>query len=266
MHTLDAGDPLKIIQITDTHLNRSADERLLGMQTSASLAAVLDLIRAQQPQYDLMLATGDLSQDHSRESYLHLQAMLKPLQRPHFWLAGNHDDLELIKEIGQGSAQKVVRTAHWQILLLNSQVIGSMHGRLAATELEFLHAQLQQHPNLHTLVCLHHHPVPMHSRWLDNIGLKNADELFAVLGRHQNVRALLCGHVHQESENMHQGLRVFSTPSTCIQFLPKSQDFGVDPQAPGYRWLHLHADGRIDTAVERVQGFELTIDHNSKGY
>ena len=87
-------------------------------KTSASLAAVLDLIRAQQPQYDLMLATGDLSQDHSRESYLHLQAMLKPLQRPHFWLAGNHDDLELIKKLGRFGT-KVVRTAHWQILLLN---------------------------------------------------------------------------------------------------------------------------------------------------
>jgi Icc protein len=42
---------------------------------------------------------------------------------------------------------------------------------------------------------------------------------------------------------------MLSTPSTCSQFLPNSDDFGMDDRPPGYRWLHLYADGAIDTDV-----------------
>ena len=40
-----------------------------------------------------------------------------------------------------------------------------------------------------------------------------------------------------------------STPSTCLQFLPNSDSFAVDSRPPGYRWVDLMANGRIDTEV-----------------
>jgi Icc protein len=40
-----------------------------------------------------------------------------------------------------------------------------------------------------------------------------------------------------------------STPSTCAQFLPKSEFFALDERPPAARWLELHADGRIETEV-----------------
>src|SRR5580698_1669402 len=46
-------------------------------------------------------------------------------------------------------------------------------------------------------VCLHHHPVPMSSDWLDQIGLSNAAEFWSIVDAHRNVRAVLWGHVHQ---------------------------------------------------------------------
>jgi Icc protein len=46
-----------------------------------------------------------------------------------------------------------------------------------------------------------------------------------------------------------------STPSTCIQFKPGSKTFALDDLPPGYRRLDLHADGNIDTAVERLVDF-----------
>jgi 3',5'-cyclic-AMP phosphodiesterase len=30
--------------------------------------------------------------------------------------------------------------------------------------------------------------------------------------------------------------------------------------------LRLHADGRLETGVERVQDFEFTVDYGSNGY
>ncbi|KTC63185.1 hypothetical protein AO262_22830 [Pseudomonas fluorescens ABAC62] len=48
-------------------------------------------------------------------------------------------------------------------------------------------------------------------------------------------------------------MRLLASPSTCIQFAPGSEDFKVSEQAPGYRWLRLHGDGRLETGVERVR-------------
>ena len=52
---------------------------------------------------DLLLATGDLSEDGSRTSYLALRNYLKPLGIPVLALPGNHDDPGLLAEVFPGS-------------------------------------------------------------------------------------------------------------------------------------------------------------------
>ena len=59
---------------------------------------------------------------------------------------------------------------------------------------------------------------------------------------------------------------LLSAPSTCIQFLPNSVGFAVDMTAPGYRWLELHPDGRIDTGIERLDTIPGQIDLAAGGY
>jgi Icc protein len=44
-----------------------------------------------------------------------------------------------------------------------------------------------------------------------------------------------------------------STPSSCVQFKPGAEEFTIGPELPGYRSLSLHADGRIDTRVHRIE-------------
>ena len=51
-----------------------------------------------------------------------------------------------------------------------------------------------------------------------------------------------------------------------MQFAPGSEEFQVDQEAPGYRWLRLHADGRLETAVSRVVGIHFDVDYSIKGY
>ena len=91
-------------------------------------------------------------------------------------------------------------------------------------------------------------------------------DLFAVLDRFPQVKAVLWGHVHQEIDRERNGVRLLASPSTCIQFAPGSEDFNVSEEAPGYRWLRLHADGRLETGVERVKNFAFTVDYGSNGY
>jgi Icc protein len=63
---------------------------------------------------------------------------------------------------------------------------------------------------------------------------------------------VLWGHVHQESHHIIDGVEWMSTPSSCVQFKPGSKEFALGSEAPGYRHLSLYADGRIETAVHRV--------------
>ncbi|MDU7768119.1 MAG: metallophosphoesterase, partial [Serratia marcescens] len=61
-----SGAAVRILQITDTHLFAGEHETLLGINTYRSYHAVLDAIQAQRRDVDLIVATGDLAQDHSQ--------------------------------------------------------------------------------------------------------------------------------------------------------------------------------------------------------
>ncbi|MGJ8863509.1 3',5'-cyclic-AMP phosphodiesterase, partial [Salmonella enterica subsp. enterica serovar Kentucky] len=50
---------VRILQITDNHLFAETHETLLGVYTGERYQAVLEAIRAQQYDYDLIVATGD---------------------------------------------------------------------------------------------------------------------------------------------------------------------------------------------------------------
>jgi hypothetical protein len=114
---------------------------------------------------------------------------------------------------------------------------------------------LAEHEDAHALVCLHHQPIPMLSRWLDEVGLEDASELLDVVARHDNVRGVLWGHVHQALDTFVGRVRFMSTPSTCTQFKPRDDAFGIDVRPPGYRVLDLAADGSIATEVVWLEGY-----------
>jgi Icc protein len=228
------------------------------MNTRASFEAVCQAAMADPARLDLVLATGDLSQDASPASYQYLAQRFGGLQLPMFWLPGNHDDSNAMREHLRGElifAAKQVLIGNWLIVLLDSTIAGETGGYLGPEQIDFLQASLQAHPQRHALVCLHHQPLATDSEWIDRLGLQQSQTLIDALKLHDNVRAVLWGHVHQQAHQRRDGIEWMSTPSTCIQFKPGSKTFALDDLPPGYRRLDLHADGNIDTAVERLVDF-----------
>jgi Icc protein len=266
--TLTTADPALLVQISDSHLFAEADGTLLGMNTRDSLQKVIELVRAQQPQIDLILATGDISQDGTLESYQQFREQTGQLDAPACWIPGNHDEPRIMAEAAVQSAllEPVVDIGNWRVTLLDSAVPGSVPGFLQDEQLQLLAQALSEAPERHHLVCFHHHPVSIGCEWMEPIGLRNPEAFFEVLDRFPQARAVLWGHVHQEIDQMRNGVRLIASPSTCIQFEPGSEDFKVGEQAPGYRWLRLLPDGRLETGVERVIGFEFQVDYGSNGY
>ena len=249
--TLDPVSTVRLTQFTDLHLYGDENGRLRGVNTLASLSAALEHARQGPWPPDALLVTGDLVQDDPG-GYAHFRRLFGSLSLPVLCLPGNHDHPETMRR--ELSRSPFVTGGHadlglWRIVLLDSVVPGCAGGTLSAASLAALDTVLAQAGNRPALVCLHHQPVPMASRWLDQVGLTHAADFLAVIDRHPNVRGVVWGHVHQSFDTLRNGVRLLATPSTCAQFRPRSEQFAVDERPPGYRMLQLKPDGSIVTEV-----------------
>jgi Icc protein len=265
----NAQGSLPLLQITDTHLFSDREKDLLGIKTVQSYEAVVEHASRYASDCVAVLSTGDLSQDHSPQSYIDFTLHIKTLNMPCYWLPGNHDiqSIMLPNLVQQGLTQvQHIISEHWQIIMLDSQAEGFVYGELNEQQLDFLQQTLNEYPDKHTLICLHHHVLPVGSKWLDQHILQNSQAFLDVIAPFANVRAVLSGHVHQAFDKLHNGVRFLTTPSTCVQFKPDSDDFALDVQAPGYRYLSLNKDGDISTRVERIEAGVFTVDAEAEGY
>jgi len=243
---------LRILHITDTHLHAQADAHMRGVNTFDTFTQVLGHAMANSAPPAAILATGDLVQDETRAGYERFRDSLAPLGIPTFCLPGNHDAPSLMAEVLNEQPFQVcgnVDLGEWRLLMLDTQRRGEDGGWLNRQQMQRLEEDLAAPEGKHLLICMHHHPVPMGSRWLDGVALHNPDDFLEVMDNCSRVRGIVWGHVHQASDRRRDGIRLLSTPSTCSQFLPNSDDFAIDRRGPGYRWLDLRSNGAIETEV-----------------
>ncbi|GJM12194.1 MAG: 3',5'-cyclic adenosine monophosphate phosphodiesterase CpdA [Pseudohongiella sp.] len=272
MTSLITQNPIKITQITDTHLYGVPSGTLLKMNTSETFGHVMELVKSNEKDIDLVLATGDIAQDASDQAYTNFLEIIATLNSPYRWIPGNHDNAAVMTRIAEGTEanEKTAQLNNWLIVLLDSSILGQVHGKLAKSEINFLRSVLRAAEKddsiEHCLVTLHHNPVPGNSAWMKDIGLDNGEEFFETLKVSSKVRCVLYGHIHQELDFEHDGVRCLCTPSTCIQFKPSVTSFALDRVNPGYRTLQLFADGSIESEVKRVSGETFEADYNSPGY
>ncbi len=260
---------LKLIQITDAHLYGPVGGELLGVNTLDSFDAVLNAVKQEEQDVDAILATGDISQDHSEQSYLHFVERITSFKQPCYWLPGNHDYQPVMKkaleEASISPANQVV-SEYWQLILLDTQVEGVPHGRVSQQQMQVLQQALEEYPDKYCLILLHHHSIAAGCAWLDQHDIKNAEVLFELLAQYPQAKAMLCGHIHQEMDQVKNGIRQLASPSTCIQFRPNSDDFALDDSAPGWRYLDLAPDGSIKTQVKRLPHGSFIPLADAEGY
>lgn len=246
---------VRLVHFTDTHLYGGEHELLRGVATLPALTAALAHARSRDWPPDALLVTGDLVQDDPA-GYPHFRRLFGALGAPVLCVPGNHDEPQAMRRELAGKPFVVdgfVDLGRWRIVLLDSCLPGSASGAVSAQTLAGLQEALATAGTRHCMVCLHHHPVPMSSRWLDRVGLTNAAEFLHIVDAHRNVRAIVWGHVHQNYDGLRKGVRMLATPSTCAQFLPNADDFAVDRRPPAYRTFELRADGSLLTEVVWIE-------------
>ena len=199
-----------------------------------------------------MLVTGDLIHDDSPEAYERFRDLLLPLDLRVHCVPGNHDIRNLMRAVccrPPFSYCAYEEIGDWLIVGIDSCITEDAGGAVTSEELERLSDIVVGSPAKHVMVSLHHPPVPMGSKWLDTVGLRNGDEVLERLRTLKRVRIAAFGHVHQEYDAEHKGIRIVATPSTCRQFKQRSDDFAVDDNPPAYRRVELNTDGSVETEL-----------------
>ena len=244
----------RVLQLSDPHLFADPGARLAGVPTRETLAELLAFIRAHE-RFDHLVLTGDLAQDEAFPTYEALAEMLGDwMPRTHV-VPGNHDDRERLRRAfasrtpAAGPLTFAFDAAGWRVLGLDTHVAGQTSGRLDPDQLRWLDARLADRPRAPCLVFCHHPPVPVGAEWLDRLALENPWELLSRMREHPGFKALACGHVHREFEARVFATRVFTTPSTALQFGGDEHRYDLKP--PGYRRFTLGPEG-LESEVVRV--------------
>lgn len=245
------------MHVTDPHLFADPELGLRGAVTWKSLQRVLNHIQATDWPADFVAVTGDLIQDDSSAAYERFCEQFSSLNLPIHCIPGNHDIRELMEKALQRPSFHYCETVHlggWTIVGLDSCLSGTAEGEVSQGELERLRSILDETKDGYVLVCLHHPPLPVGSKWLDSVGLNNGDEFLDLIGQYKQVRGAIFGHVHQAVDETRSGIRIIGTPSTCRQFKVNSDKFAVDDSPPAYRRLSLLHDGSIDDELIWLEG------------
>lgn len=260
--------PFRLLQLSDCHLF-SRSRALCGINTDRSFKAVLSEVKRDSVKPDAILVTGDVSQDGSAESYRRFARYFRFFKKPVYVLPGNHDSPSAMRRVLRGGQVQAVRKARlgsWKLFLLDSNRPGRNDGQLRTSELARLRRALRRETASPVLVTLHHNPFPLGSPWLDTMTLKNGPAFMGLIRNHKNVRLLAFGHVHQAYEKRFGRFLSVGAPSTCLQFKPKSVKMKIDTRPPGYRWLFLFTNGKVETVVKRVKNYRLKPDYKATGY
>ena len=262
----NSAEQLTLVQVTDTHLTGDSDGTLLGMNTERSARQVIEAALASQ-QPDCVLVTGDIAADGQAAAYEQLNGFFNH-RVPTLWLPGNHDDVRAQKGAYRDHLKRRIVGRHWDVLMLETQVAGKVGGYFSSAELEALQcAVADAAAGDKSLLIATHHPLrALQSTWLDEQAVSNASAALTLMQALADRVVVVSGHVHQESDAVVQGVRMLTTPSTCIQFAPQSHDFALDDKQPGYRRIVLQPNGQIETQVIRICDEENRPLSGSSGY
>ncbi len=242
------GQPLRVAHFTDCHLFADSAGRYFDVDTAAHLRTTLDDMA--KADLDLAIFGGDLTQDHSEQSYRHFAELVaqSALTCPVFWLPGNHDDIAQLSGISHGQirGEKSISAPNCHLLLLDSK--GPTPAGLVSDE-HFAELAAACRQSLAPIIAFcHHHPLAIEG-YLDKHMLENGDRLLDVLAGSGSVSHLFHGHVHNDYGWRRNGIEIAATPATSIQFSKYSKDWQQENLGPGWRLIEVDEKGRVRTEV-----------------
>jgi Icc protein len=241
-----------IAHVSDIHL----DNGPRAAERTARVLAHLDRLR--QPP-DAVLITGDLADHGTEGEYEELRMLLG--DRRALLCPGNHDRRAAYRKVllGEPASDEPINAVHdlaeVRIVLLDSSIPGRDDGYLDDVTLDFLAAALGDTATDRTVVVgFHHPPVILHVPFIDAIRQDGEQRLAAVLERHPNVAAVLCGHAHTPAASTFAGRPLLVAPGVVSTLgLPwETEDVLDESRPPAIAYHVIDSDRRVTTHYRLV--------------
>lgn len=251
---------LTIAQITDLHITTDKDP-LNQRRNEARLRQVMAAIHELRPRPVAIIASGDLVDRGEREEYLELQRLMAKSEIPIYYALGNHDGREAFLSVFDGPGAQTDPNGYVQYavdfgdmrMVVCDTLGGPNHGEYDEARAAWLEATLDAAPDRPTAVILHHPPILSGIRWMDpepdSPWIRRLAK--ALQGRDQ-VKVLMCGHIHRAFNGLFAGHMVAAAPATSIQLTLDLTE--VDMHVP---------DGR-EILVEEPPGFVLLMSERNE--
>ncbi len=235
-----------IIQITDTHIVLPNNKAYGIADTAENLIACINSINSLEPKADVVLVTGDISNNAKYQELAHAKSILDKLNAPYFVIPGNHDNREDMRTIYGDFSCPVAKENNFinyvidqydvRFIALDSTIPGKPGAEICSERANWLDQQLAKQPNKPTIIFMHHPPVKCGVLETDKDGFIGADLLGDVIEKYSSVKAILCGHIHLQAHINWRNTVVSIAPSTQMRLmldltLQKESQFYLDNPA-----------------------------------
>lgn len=258
-----------LAQITDIHLGFEPDNP--AEFNRKRLDQIVAHLSSGVNRPDLLLATGDLVDRGDVASYRRLKNALSLAPCPVLFAMGNHDARDAFLEVfpdtpvDDGFVQYVVDFPERRLIVIDTLEEGRHGGAFCERRATWLGARLGETRETPTVIVMHHPPVEVGIDWMNTHPDEPWVKRFAdTIAGHDQVQALLCGHLHRAISAPWNGVTVSicssSAPQVSLDLRP------IDPErtdnrpmiiadAPAYalhRWTEHGFVSLFDTVGEQV--------------
>jgi len=230
------NNSLTIVQASDLHICKDGK---FAYEVSDTLKGLKNFIRHINKftfPIDLLVISGDLSDDGTISSYEIIKENLSKLKIPYYIIPGNHDNKKNMasvfsehKYLNNYIDQRIFHSFNInniKIILLDSVSPGVPYGSLTCGILKALEVELDS--NINSLVFLHQPPFPSGIGFMDNQIYLNREKLLDILSKAGNLLLVGCGHIHRAMFSRKAGVNFSLAPSIAMQL-----DLNLSDTAPG---------------------------------
>lgn len=213
-----------IAQISDTHIDLEGPN---GAARRRNLERCVEAINRLEPLPDVVIHTGDLTQNGKPAEYEAAKRILSALSCPLHVAAGNRDDRAAIRAAFPARRYLLPETAFVQysvdafpvrLIAVDTLSENSNQGDFCQTRAANLRAALAEDTARPTAIFMHHPPFevrdsdyPFQFAVWDSV-----ERMGRALDGQRHVVGIFCGHTHRETAGELGAVRVSSMPSVAV--------------------------------------------------
>jgi 3',5'-cyclic-AMP phosphodiesterase len=226
-----------IAQLSDPHLRPQGQLYQGLVDSNGMFEAAIRHLNSLDPAPDLVLLSGDLTEQGTQAEYQFAHTVLSSIRQPLIVIPGNHDDREGFRSCFSDHAH-IPRTGplhfavgHYgalRIVALDVTVPGKHHGDLDDDACRWLDQTLAAEPQRPTMLMMHHHPFQSGIAYMDKYNCRGFERLESIIQQYDNVERIVCGHIHRFMQLRFGGTMLVTAPSTTTAIALR-----LDPSASG---------------------------------